>query len=249
MDIQKYRGEQYAHLAAVLDVNHETPGAAAIFDQAVTLGLAAIVAREWPGSEGKENWLKPAKALLDIVAGKAHPTDDGLYLLDELRGGGPGIEIDVTLLREAINFTQGIRHARGDGEVKWEWVRALIALDAHEVLTDVTGLRQDADWAHDMNQNRLEQRRAQRYLALLDEDEVDRRAALAEEEDPSTPDEHFEADTCPVCSRETLWVSGTDAYGAGIGSGTCPVCSYTRTPRTAETLATDASLARRLAWD
>ncbi|MEU2907911.1 hypothetical protein ABZ771_34345 [Streptomyces globisporus] len=49
--MQEKRAEEYGRCATVLDVDFQVPGAAAIFDQALTNGLAAIVAHIWQGQE------------------------------------------------------------------------------------------------------------------------------------------------------------------------------------------------------
>ncbi|MGY5078984.1 hypothetical protein ACWIGX_18090 [Streptomyces nigrescens] len=71
-EMQRHRAEQYGRLAAVLEKDREVPGAAAIFDQALSCGLAAIVAHQWPGEELKKNGaVKSARFLIEVAKARA----------------------------------------------------------------------------------------------------------------------------------------------------------------------------------
>ncbi|MEU9059172.1 hypothetical protein AB0D13_09915 [Streptomyces sp. NPDC048430] len=73
------RAYHYARCAAILGADHSAAGAAAVFDQALSNGLAAIVERAWPGEEWKrEGLLKSAAELLDVVARSAEPAGGGI---------------------------------------------------------------------------------------------------------------------------------------------------------------------------
>lgn len=65
-DVQKHRQRQYAIHTVALG-NGAVPGAASLFDTALTNGLLAIVASDWPGEELSN---KPA----DEVRLSADPT-------------------------------------------------------------------------------------------------------------------------------------------------------------------------------
>lgn len=57
----------YAEGIAVLDEDHDVPGAAAIFEQALRNGLAVIAAR-WPNSDlNSKGKVKSAKNLLEVI--------------------------------------------------------------------------------------------------------------------------------------------------------------------------------------
>jgi hypothetical protein len=55
-----------------LDVDFQVPGAAAIFDQALTNGLAAIVAHTWPGEETEKRKERRSSAESGIAAVEGH---------------------------------------------------------------------------------------------------------------------------------------------------------------------------------
>jgi hypothetical protein len=92
------------------------------FDAALTNGLLAIVADEWPGSETrKDGQLKSARELLAVL--DAH--------------GCPFPYVDVPVLRDGLDVSQPIRHGRAHDEfaiVLRSHIDALAALDAHPLL-------------------------------------------------------------------------------------------------------------------
>ncbi|WHX20932.1 hypothetical protein QFW82_29785 [Streptomyces malaysiensis subsp. malaysiensis] len=251
VEMQRHRAEQYGRLAAVLEKDHEVPGAAAIFDQALSCGLAAIVAHEWPGEELKKNAdVKSARFLLDVVKTKAEECPDraGVRIL---RGsdGSLDVRIECKTLVEAIDHTAAIRHARGVGELKRPHVDALLELDAHDALLQVLDEQRESDWVKEEIRQRHDRMRASDYLELIGEEEAERRAKAAEDFvviSPGDVDDGAALDTCPVCGWEALAVSGIDPFGAGVGSGACFVCSYVRSVVEAEDLARGAMMARHM---
>lgn len=54
-DMQFRRARQYGFCTYAIAYDRVTDGAEGVFDQAVTNGLAAIVAHNWPGAELKSN--------------------------------------------------------------------------------------------------------------------------------------------------------------------------------------------------
>lgn len=82
---------------------------------------------------------------------------------------------------------------------------------------------------------------ATRYLALLDEEEIQRRVEAADYCGSSSGG--YEAlQECPVCGNETLVAESIDDFGIGIGVGTCFVCGYWRSPREVDEAAQDIRL-------
>jgi hypothetical protein len=99
----------------------EQPGNEAIFDQALTNGLAAIVERRWAGEETAGNRVKSASQLLDVITARGRGVEDGVVELPDLDpppegfvfGGDPTpTRVKTASLREAIRITQRPRHAR-----------------------------------------------------------------------------------------------------------------------------------------
>lgn len=250
--MQEKRAEEYGRCATVLDVDFQVPGAAAIFDQALTNGLAAIVACTWPGEENEErrngqHRLKPASQLLQVIADKCEEARPGVRRLSDDEDES-AVDVDVATLKDALEHTQRVRHARGTGALEERHIAALLALDSHSCLRQVSEEKREADWVRNEIQDRYEQQRAQDYLELIGEEEADRRIALAADHGPAHPDDLISGvglTDCPVCGRETLTVAGLDDFGAGYGPGTCLVCSYVRTPAAAHDLAVNHMLARR----
>ena len=92
------------------------------FDAALTNGLLAIVAEEWPGKEAspKGDRMLPASELLAVID-----------------GAGSLPMVDVPVLREGLDLTQPFRHGRADDEfaiIGHAHVGAVAALDEHHAL-------------------------------------------------------------------------------------------------------------------
>lgn len=249
--MQEKRAEEYGRCATVLDVDFQVPGAAAIFDQALTNGLAAIVAHTWPGEETEkrrngDHRLRAASQLLKVITEECDEAQEGIRLVPD-SADEPKIAVDVAALSDALEQTQRVRHARGVGEIEKRHVAALLELDGHSCLRQVSEEQRESDWVKHQIQDRYERLRAQDYLELIGEEEADRRIALAADHRPTHADDLIDGvdvTDCPVCGRETLAVTGIDDFGAGYGPGTCLVCSYVRSPAAAHDLALNHMLAR-----
>jgi hypothetical protein len=78
------RVDQYARCTAALRARMDQPGAEGLFDQALNNGLAAIVAKRWPGEEvsGKGPRVKFASELLDVI--ERHARRGGTVELEDI---------------------------------------------------------------------------------------------------------------------------------------------------------------------
>lgn len=242
------RSYTYAECTAVLDEDHEVPGAAALFDQAVTNGLAEIVAHKWPGSEVSGGGrTKSARDLLKVIRNRAAKLADGVYAI-ELSEDGNKVAISVSVLERALNVSQPVRHGRtvaSSGTLDRSHIEALLALDDHPALMVLSGEYADQRWRKAQVRDLQLQEHAFRYLALIGDEEAERRANMAGEYIPYDTDGlgEVEAQTCPICGYETLVASSFDDYGYRVGVGRCIVCSYEKTPDVAE------NEALSLEWD
>ncbi len=121
---QVLRRVRYAlNTVAVVDDRLPPDG---LFDVALSNGLAAIVAAEWPGADtdpDNPKWGYSAKRLLTEI---------------EERTGGAGLSgVDVPVLRDGLRLTQPNRHGMADDE--WvtmgaDQLKALRELDGHPAL-------------------------------------------------------------------------------------------------------------------
>ena len=81
-EVQAGRARQYPVCTYALDYDRATDGAEGVFDQALTNGLAAIVAHEWPGEEiGRGGRMLAASGLLDAI-GRRDLADGAAHLAD-----------------------------------------------------------------------------------------------------------------------------------------------------------------------
>ncbi|MEV5484178.1 MULTISPECIES: hypothetical protein [Streptomyces] len=229
--MQAERAEQYGRCAAILEQDFQVPGAGGVFDQALTNGLAAIVAHEWPGEESAvqkngDRRMKAASGLLAVIRTHLDESTPGVRTISdkEVRSGTPfwgededpptfDVTIEVDVLLDALDQTQPVRHARGIGALTEAHVDALIKLDDHISLRRLPEARQDSEWVKDQIRDRYEQQRAADYLHLIGEAEAERRASGAIEYLPADPKERlldFGLVECPVCSYEALRVTGMD---------------------------------------
>ncbi|MGW2082301.1 hypothetical protein ACWCOW_36220 [Streptomyces sp. NPDC001939] len=268
--MQIQRAVKYAEGAAQLDHDLNVPGAESLFDQALTNGLAAIVSEQW--GEDQVLWengrAKPASGLLAVIAKEAEEyelnDEPGVYVLpDELlpasppSGGSPWpwltelrgcdmpvmeTRIKVAILRAALDATQPVRHARGEGHLTREHVEALLDLDDHRSLRCIGSEIQERTSDSDMAADSRSRTRAAARLERIGPHEAARRAAAA-------PDLHaYESDLClqlcPVCDNETLSPDYSDSLGMGIGVGECLVCHYHRSHGVAEHEAREIAYAK-----
>lgn len=230
-------------------------GREGIFDQALSNGLAAIVACEWLGEElDRRGRVLPASALLKVIEEHLGATDGVVHLPDE-GGSSPHIpqgdtvslfqtprlsahtRIDVRTLQNGIDATQKARHGRGAGGLRRRHVEALLALDGHRSLGRMGEEQQDRIQQIAQREDVASQKRAAEYLDLIGEEEATRRAENAANPNAyhpkRNPDGH-DLDICPVCGHETFCVEGLDPVFGQVGYGQCLVCTYTRTPGAAE---------------
>lgn len=262
-DVQSHRARQYAVCTYALEGTPAADGAEAIFDQALSNGLAAIVAAEWPGSEvGRGGRVLSAGDLLTVIEQRGRTADDGfIHLLREGQSEWVTLpfeedpfpnftSIDVRTLRDGLDKTQDIRHARHEGEdpegVSDEHIAALRDLGNHPALFALDdealeraemGLAQEVAAEHD---------RATDYWAALGEDERARRMAINYREHYAweTADERCEVQDCPVCWQEAIVATEFDSYLDQIGIGTCIACGYQRSRAVADDEAMTIELKR-----
>jgi DNA-binding protein YbaB len=105
-------------------------GAEGVFDQALTNGLAAIVAADWPGSElWTDDKLHAVSGLLAAIKERGAASGG---IVRVLRPGEnkwltvtfddqpvPNFtEVDIDTLKDAIDATQATRHARDGGRAR-----------------------------------------------------------------------------------------------------------------------------------
>jgi hypothetical protein len=239
-------------------------GREGIFDQALSNGLAAIVAFEWPGEEAKRNGrVLPASELLKVIAGHV-PATDGIVLIPDKhplseapqadKGSlfqpsrpSPHTRIDVATLQSGIDASQKARHGRGAGTLQRLHIEALLDLDGHESLGVMGEEQQNRIQQVAQREDAASQRRAFEYLERIGEDEAARRAIQAVSPNPYHPKHNPDGrdlDTCPVCGHEAFCVEGLDPVFGRIGYGQCLVCTYTRTADAAEA----EGFAEHLAW-
>ena len=261
-DIQEQRAVQYAVCCYALMQGRIKDGAEAVFDQALTNGLAAIVAAEWPGDEfDKRRFVLAASGLLDVIV--QHGTDGGPGVTHIRREGEPvwlpafsGEEptpnytvIEVDVLRDALTIIHPVRHARdafdADAPLGDEHIDALREFGYHPALFT-------ADIAIDRAEERIHaadviecERAAAYYLALDDEEQTRRQAINYEARFGYVgPEDRCEVEECPVCDNVALVARRFDGWLDEIGIGTCMVCSYSRSADLAEELATGRMMER-----
>ncbi|WP_134717110.1 hypothetical protein [Saccharomonospora xinjiangensis] len=82
LELSSGRAYEYAKCAALLREDIDIPGNAAIFDSALSNGLAAIVFYEWPGREvDTKGKIKSARGLLNIIKREVKETVAGIQVL------------------------------------------------------------------------------------------------------------------------------------------------------------------------
>lgn len=259
-NVQRARARQYLLCKNALESGGIDAGAEGIFDQALTNGLAAIVAHNWPGRDVEGPQVLPASRLLNVIQECAEDAGDGVFyvphpdepepisllslpLFDELIPNSTVVKVEI--LRAAIAATQAIRHARATDEhttvtLSDEQIEALDELSFHPALHDTDGLLPDHFWLDAVASENAEIGRAEQYLDLLGEEERKRRAAI------NYGGMHREVDWCEVCGTESLVVQGRDGWLDEIAIGQCVVCGYERTPEVADILAEDLDIQRKV---
>lgn len=230
-------------------------GAEGVYDQALTNGLAAIVAHNWPGEEmeGSGGKSRAARALLKVIENRGVQPDRGrvrvMHYVDQ-----PEYEehpalgrvenfttVDVPAFQDALRVTQAIRHARATGEdgaeLTEQHVEALTALDYHPALFAITDELIERSQAGIAGRDGAERARAAAYYQALDHDERERREAIDYVSDHARETHHGDravVEECPVCSTQALVAQVQDTVIGEIGIGFCFVCSYQRTAGVAE---------------
>ncbi|MEU6402332.1 hypothetical protein [Streptomyces sp. NPDC046985] len=229
-------------------------GREGVFEQALSNGLAAIVASEWPGKELNRNGrVQSASTLLKVI--EEHiPATDGVVLVPDQHPmqeipqddtdslfqaprRSSHTRIDVRTLQNGIESSQAARHGRGVGGLQHRHIEALLALDGHRSLGAMGEEQQDRIQQIAQAQDAASQKRAAEYLERIGEEEAARRA-----ENVANPNAHHpkrnpdgrDLDTCPVCGHETFCVEGLAPVFGRVGYGQCLVCTYIRTPDVAE---------------
>ncbi|MEU1447963.1 hypothetical protein ACFWBS_44860 [Streptomyces mirabilis] len=244
-------------------------GREAIFDQALTNGLAAIVAHEWAGEEADaKGRMLSARALLRLLEGKTSDgklsvSADGVLVIPDPHEQRsvpqsattffewaelPPLDtrIDVRVLDDALDASQPARHARGVGGLKRRHIEALLALDDHESLRVMSEQHEDRAWQSAREEDGHSLARAVAFLQLIGDEEAAERAERVENPNDyhpkHNPDGH-DLELCPVCGFETFCVRALDTFGR-VGIGQCLVCTYVRSLRTAD----DEGFSEHLAW-
>ncbi|WP_158853146.1 hypothetical protein [Saccharothrix deserti] len=232
-DVQQHRQRQYAiHTVALGD--GAVPGAASLFDTALTNGLLAIVASDWPGEELWTNQqTKPASKLIQLVKSKIDSDQWLIAVLEPLPfpPDEPAIrvEVDLTALCRAVDDTQPIRHGRDGGTeaLLEEAVKALRGLDMHPALGVLSDAHASESEIAAATAAAAEYDRVATYIELVGEDEIAKRAARSEDALPSDPKERYDSlglGWCDMCGHNSLVISQVLRYGSEIG--TCFACSY-----------------------
>lgn len=256
--LRAQRSLEYASGAALLEEDHEVPGAAGIFEQALCNALAVIVAARWAGSEvNGKGTVKSADDLLKVIeaeearAGRVGP----VLVLDEPRATpalprisipgwdevvdtDPGVRIEVKVLREALRITAPRRHGKlSEKSLERRHVEAPVKLDAYPAINVLHGEYGDRRIAKERVRDLWRRDQAEDYLGLLSEEEIERRVEAAQELLPADPKERliclglFE---CSVCENDTLLATHLDDLGLGFAAGTCFVCGYYRSDQVAD---------------
>lgn len=242
-------------------------GQEGVFDQALTNGLTAIVAHDWPGEESVGNGrMLSARALLGVIAKHVTAGSDGVFVIPDPDAGNDhpdsqvsghalsagralpplNTRIDARILEDALDVSQPARHARGTGNLQRRHIDALLALDDHKSLRTMSEAHADRDWDSAREEDEHAVARAVRFLELIGDEEAARREGALENPNAYhpklNPDGH-DLDTCPVCGYRSFCVQGLDTWGR-VPFGQCLVCTYIRSPQTAD----DEGYREHLAW-
>ncbi|MDP9850422.1 hypothetical protein [Streptosporangium lutulentum] len=264
-DVQHRRAVQYAFCAYAIRFERVGAGVEGVFDQALTNGLAAIVAARWKGQEcNSKGRVESAAKLLKVVETEGVLVRDGVYWLTDNPHipkpttsrwdpfeERPPMEVRVTVLREALDVTQAIRHARDTGDetalgLTAAHVEALWELSEHPTLSKLVddlsdGSEEAGRYAITAADDR-ERDRASIYLELLSSEELARRGGVDYAAEYSQ--EFSDVEECPVCGNNSLVLSSRDSEIDEIGVGRCVVCSYERTMDAANDIAASVQFER-----
>ncbi|GAA2171255.1 hypothetical protein [Actinomadura napierensis] len=104
---QRHRAAQYArctHALGGIPVTEVTDGAEGVFDQALTNGLAAIVAHDWPGEETTGTGrVLPAAGLLTVIERHGETASDGIVRVPDDPAGRCTARLPSTARRPATS--------------------------------------------------------------------------------------------------------------------------------------------------
>jgi hypothetical protein len=268
-DSQIRRARQYAVCTYALGYDRVTDGAEGIFDQALTNGLAAIVAHSWPGAEHDGRRMLSASKLLDVIEHHGKRTGAGVVRVLHDPEGTEWISlpfadepapnftaVHVETLRDALEATQAIRHARISDEeparaILREHVDALGELDHHPALFALSDEMIDRAEITAEKLDARERARAAAYYHTLGDDERERRRDLdfLSLYDRQGHAPRREIELCPVCGTFALICEEFESLLDAIGIGTCVVCSYARSRDVADQLARDEHVRRMMEGD
>jgi hypothetical protein len=269
MDVQRRRARQYAVCTYAVRYDRVTDGAEGVFDQALTNGLAAIVAYEWPRAELNDRGrMLAASQLLAVIEQRGKHAEEGTIRI--LRDGEPEwvestidgelapnfTSVDAPTLRDALRATQRVRHARDEGDqsgplLAEQHIKALEELDYHPALFAVTDEQIDRAEVGIADADAAERRRAAEYWNALGPDERTRRVAIDYNDLYAweTKDGRCEVEVCPVCLTVALVADDFDSYLDAIGIGSCIACSYHRSRDVADDEAMMSELRRQVERD
>ena len=254
-DTNWQRSREYGECTAALVINPTANGAEALFNQALSNGLAAIVNHRWPGKERRRSGqVKSATELLKFIGSKVHRRGNICVLQGQTGKFRWRTAISIKLLTDGIQRTDPVRHGLPGSALEKVHIDALVKLDSHPSLQSIRDELRDEAWVQMVAEDREARMRALKYVRSLSEDEWARRqdASYMDDYQPFDPKEAPYLpgiDVCPVCWLETFVNEEMDDFGFGIGSGTCRACSYTRTPEMAEDEAIDAKIHYELGKD
>ncbi|UUV30010.1 hypothetical protein NQK81_35405 [Amycolatopsis roodepoortensis] len=231
-----HRRQRYAVHTVALD-DGAVPGAASLFDTALTNGLLAIVEAEWPGETANaRGFTKPASQLLTLIRDKIGSNRWIVTTLPAMPfppdDRPTPIEVDLAVLEQAVTDTQSVRHGKAGGAttVPLDVVRALQELDFHDALSVLSDARIDQVELAEATAAAVEYDRVATYIELIGDEELARRADQASDALPFDPKERHDSagiGLCPMCGHEALVISHVLEYGSEIG--TCFACSHTVT--------------------
>ncbi|MFJ1887164.1 MULTISPECIES: hypothetical protein [unclassified Streptomyces] len=145
--------------------------------------------------------------------------------------------IDVMTLRDGLERTQPVRHARGIGTLERRHIDALLALDDHIALRCLASEHADRAWSNAREADAHARSRAADLLLRIGEEEAARRAQAARDLiEPYHPKHNpvSSPQLCPICGHESFQADAEDDHGMGVGIGRCLVCHYERSAEAAD---------------
>ena len=211
---QVMRQARYALNVAILNEDRVPPEGP--YDVALTNGLLAVVGALDPNAiTNKKGFTLAARELLPIAVSL-------------------GLDIDVDVLAEGLDFTQPLRHGRADDE--WIQLRPK-HIDALRALDDLDGLQV----LDEIDQHRTVDDLMVALFAQQASTYADRDVNRIKDYLDMAPTE-----TCEECGRETFVPDGYNPDGE-VTIGLCIACGWERDPATAEEMNLLAEFQRK--WD